>query len=78
MRGLTWIGLKRSWVFVLFWAQFIIGAIVPPSYHGIELIGVGVVYLLLGSGILLRDRSRMPRLLRDGFLNTHEELRRRD
>ena len=58
----------------MFWAQFIVGAVVPESWHAAELIGVGVVYLLLGLRLILRDRNRMPTLLRDGFRTPHAEL----
>ena len=62
-------------LFGLFWAQFVIGAVVPSSVHGIERIVMSVVYLMLAAGILLRDRRRMPSLLRDGFFASHAELR---
>jgi hypothetical protein len=58
-------------LFSLFWAQFILGALVPD---GIERIAVGVVYLLLGAGIMIRDRGRMPALLRDGFRTPYSDL----
>lgn len=64
-------------LFTLFWAQFIIGAAVPESAHGVERMVVSVAYLVIGLGILLRDPKRLPRLLRDGFLNTHAALRDR-
>ncbi len=54
-------------LFVLFWAQFILGAILPSSLHGLERVVVSGLYLLLGAGILLRDRGRLPALLRHGF-----------
>jgi cation:H+ antiporter len=62
-------------LFGLFWAQFIIGALVPSSAHGIERIVMSVIYLALATGILVRDRRRMPGLLRDGFFTPHAELR---
>ena len=69
------ISVREAWfLFGLFWAQFIVGAIVPESWHAAELIGVGVVYLLLGLRLILRDRGRMPTLLRDGFRTPHAEL----
>ena len=36
---------EAMWLFGLFWAQFIIGAVVPESAHGAELTIVSVVYL---------------------------------
>ncbi|MEW6059638.1 MAG: sodium:proton exchanger [Actinomycetota bacterium] len=62
-------------LFTLFWAQFVIGAVVPETLHGKELVIVGVVYLVLGLAILLRDRGRLPRLLRDGFRQPYQVLR---
>jgi cation:H+ antiporter len=62
-------------LFALFWAQFIIGAVVPSSAHGTERIVMSVVYLVLAAGILVRDRRRMTGLLRDGFFASHAELR---
>lgn len=61
-------------LFSLFWAQFVIGAIVPDSFGGIELIAVGVVYFLLGIGILVRQRGLLRALLRDGFRTPYREM----
>jgi cation:H+ antiporter len=61
-------------LFTLFWAQFVIGAVVPETLHGKELVIVGVLYLVLGLAILLRDRERLPRLLRDGFREPYHVL----
>jgi cation:H+ antiporter len=54
-------------LFGLFWAQFLIGAVVPQSAHGIERVVVSGVYLGLGISILLRDRGRMATLIREGL-----------
>jgi cation:H+ antiporter len=62
-------------LFGLFWAQFLLGAAVPSSAHGVERVVVAVVYLVLAAGILVRDRRRLPGLMRDGFLASHAELR---
>jgi cation:H+ antiporter len=59
-------------LFGLFWGQFILGAIVPPHLHGIERVAIGVVYLVLGSWVLITDRRRIPGLLRAGFRGTLE------
>jgi cation:H+ antiporter len=61
-------------LFGLFWAQFVIGAVVPSSMHGRERVVVAVVYLALGAGILLRDRRRLGKLLRDGFLTSYTRM----
>ena len=61
-------------LFSLFWAQFVIGAVVPDSFGGIELIAVGVAYVLLGAGIIIRQRRLLRPLLRDGFRTPHREM----
>ncbi len=65
---------EAGYLFGLFWAQFIIGALVPESLHAAERIGVGILYLLLGVVFLLRDRRRMPQLVRDAFVASYAEL----
>ena len=54
-------------LFGLFWAQFIIGAFVPESAHGIERMLVSGMYLGLGITVLLRDRGRIAKLVREGL-----------
>jgi cation:H+ antiporter len=61
-------------LFTLFWAQFIVGAVVSESARGLERIGVGALYMALGLGVLVRDRGRLPRLIRDGFRTPYAEL----
>ena len=71
--------LREAWfLFGLFWAQFVLGAIVPESLHGVERIAVGCVYMVLGLWIFIGDRQRMPRLLRDGFRTPYAELAEAD
>jgi cation:H+ antiporter len=65
---------EAGYLFGLFWAQFIVGALVPESMHGIERISVGIFYLVLGVAILARDRRRIPLLMRDAFVASHAEL----
>jgi cation:H+ antiporter len=65
---------EAGYLFGLFWAQFIVGALVPESMHGIERISVGIFYLVLGVAILARDRRRIPLLVRDAFVASHAEL----
>ena len=44
------ISVREAWMlFGLFWAQFIVGAIVPESFMGVERVLVASVYLVLGS-----------------------------
>ncbi|HZD18092.1 MAG TPA: sodium:proton exchanger [Actinomycetota bacterium] len=61
-------------LFGLFWAQFIIGALVPASAAGVERITVSVAYLVLGLAIFLRDRRLILPLLRDGFRTPYRHL----
>jgi cation:H+ antiporter len=62
-------------LFVLFWAQFVLGAVVPAAWHGAEMVAVSVLYLAFAAGILLKDRRAFPSLLRDGFRTAHGALR---
>ena len=62
-------------LFGLFWAQFILGALVPETAHGIEMIAVSVVYLLLAAVVGFRERGRIRQLVRDGFRTSHAGLR---
>jgi cation:H+ antiporter len=61
-------------LFSLFWAQFVIGAVVPDSFGGIELIAVGIMYVLLGVATLVRQRELLRPLLRDGFRTPYPEM----
>ena len=67
---------EALWLFGLFWAQFVLGAVVPDSWHGRERVIVGVVYIVIGLFLFLRDRGRLPHLLRDGFFTPYAELSR--
>jgi cation:H+ antiporter len=58
-------------LFSLFWAQFIIGALVPESFQAAERIGVSIVYILLGLVIFARDRHLIVPLVRDGFVTPY-------
>ena len=61
-------------LFGLFWAQFVIGAVVPESWTAAERIGVSIAYLVLGLGIFVRDRALIGPLLRDGFRTPYRRL----
>ena len=61
-------------LFSLFWAQFVIGAVVPESVGGIERVLVAGAYLVLGAAMLVRDRARVVPLLKDGFRTPYREL----
>ena len=58
---------EAGFLFALFFGQFILGAIVPERLHGVERVGMGIVYLVLGAWVLVGERRNIPRLLRDGF-----------
>jgi cation:H+ antiporter len=62
-------------LFALFWAQFIIGGLVPERLHGVEMIAVSILYLILAAIRLFAERARIPKLLRDGFRTSHAHLR---
>jgi cation:H+ antiporter len=61
-------------LFGLFWAQFILGAVVPPSWKGTELLILSAVYILLGVWLLVRKRGDFRHLLRDGFRTPYGQL----
>jgi cation:H+ antiporter len=65
---------EAGYLFGLFWAQFLVGALVPESWHAAERIGVGILYLVLGVRYLLADRHRIPQLVRDAFKSSYSEL----
>ena len=67
--------VREAWLlFGMFWAQFIIGGLLPDDLHVVSRIGVGAVYLVAGVWILVRDRERIRRLFRDGFRASYEEM----
>jgi cation:H+ antiporter len=69
------ISLREAFaLFGLFWAQFILGAVVPPSFKGIELLVLSAVYILLGVFLLARRHGDFRHLLRDGFRTPYSEL----
>ncbi|HEY4728171.1 MAG TPA: sodium:proton exchanger [Actinomycetes bacterium] len=69
------ISLREAFaLFGLFWAQFILGAVVPPSSKGIELLVLSAIYILLGVFLLARRHGDFRHLLRDGFRTPYSEL----
>ena len=69
------ISLREAFaLFGLFWAQFVLGAVVPPSAKGLELMVLSAIYLLLGVLLLFRKRGDFRHLLRDGFRTPYSEL----
>jgi len=65
---------EATTLLVLFLGQFVLGAVVPASVHGIERIVVGVIYLVLAACIGFRQRHALPRLFRDGFRTPVREM----
>jgi hypothetical protein len=63
-------------LFGLFWAQFLIGGLVPGSVAGIERIAVGAAYMVLGLVIFARQRGLIRPLIRDGFRTSYRDLSR--
>ena len=61
-------------VFSLFWAQFILGGIVPERLHGIERIGVGIVYLVLAAWVLATSKLDFRRMAHNAFRAPYDEL----
>ncbi len=66
---------EAGYLFGLFWFQFILGAIVPESLHGLERIGVGILYLVLGVWVLMSHRGRLRGLFRDGLRASYRRAR---
>jgi cation:H+ antiporter len=65
---------EAGMLFGLFWAQFVLGAIVPESWHGAELVAVGIAYLALAAFYFVRQRGELVRRLRDGLRTPYAEL----
>ena len=61
-------------LFGLFISQFVLGAVLPDSVRELERIAVGIVYLVLAAVILVRQRSYLRPLVRDGLVVPAEEL----
>ena len=61
-------------LFVLFWTQFIAGAIVPEEHHDTELLLFSAAYIVLAVWIFANDRRNIGPRLRDGFRTPYAEL----
>jgi cation:H+ antiporter len=67
--------VREAWMlFGLFVSQFVLGGILPESLRQLERIGVGVAYLVLAAGILVRQRKYLKPLVRDGLVVPAGEL----
>jgi cation:H+ antiporter len=58
----------------LFFLQFALGAAVPSSWRGRELIALSVVYLVLAAVVLFRHRRQIVPILRDGLFTPYRSL----
>ena len=65
---------EAATIFGLFWTQFIVAAVVPASFKGVELIALSAVYLLLGVVLLVRNQGEFRTRLREGFRTPYEQL----
>jgi cation:H+ antiporter len=61
-------------LFGLFWAQFILGGVVPDEWHGTELVAVSILYICFAVVVLFRHRTAIPTLMRDGFRTPHAAM----
>ncbi len=61
-------------LFVLFWAQFVTGAVIPSNEHGKELVWFSIAYLVIGAWFLVSQRRFATRLIRDGVRAPYAEL----
>ena len=61
-------------LFGLFFAQFALGAVIPASAHGLELVVISIVYLVLAAYYLYRQRGKLWRLVRAGLTAPYKEL----
>jgi cation:H+ antiporter len=69
------ISLREAFaLFGLFWAQFLLNALVPESAKGTEMLFLSGVYILLGLWLLVRKFGDFRHLLRDGFRTPYTEL----
>ena len=69
------LSVQEGWaLFGLFWSQFLLGAVLPASAHGAELVVVSVVYLVLAAAMITRNRHELRPLLRDGLRTPYARL----
>ena len=72
--NLTMSNREAQVLFGLFWAQFIIGAVVPENLHAAERVGVAVLYIVMGLYLIFKEKGPARRLLRDGFRTPYAQL----
>ena len=61
-------------LFVLFWAQFVVGAAVPERWHGSERIVVSLCYLALAVVFIFRQRGALRAVLHTAFRVRYAEM----
>jgi cation:H+ antiporter len=65
-------------LFFLFISQFVLSGALPGSLRGTERIIVGIVYLVLATGMLVHQRQALRPLVHDGLVAPPEELYREE
>jgi cation:H+ antiporter len=58
----------------LFFLQFVLGAVVPGSWHDRELVGLSVLYLAIAAVVAVRKRAHLLPMLRDGLRTPYDQL----
>jgi cation:H+ antiporter len=66
--------VEASWIFALFWAQFLTTAFAGEHLHDEVLLVTSAVYLGAAIVLLARNRHAMGHLLRDGFRTPYAQL----
>lgn len=73
------IGVREALMLLgLFLGQFVLGGLLPEELRSLERVGIGVLYLVLAAGILVRQRRFLGPLLRDGLRTPVHEMIRDD
>jgi cation:H+ antiporter len=67
--------VREAWMlFALFFAQFVLGGVLPEDIAEYERIAVGVLYLLLAFVLLFRERQVLRPLAHDGLFEPVDQL----
>jgi cation:H+ antiporter len=61
-------------LFGLFWAQFVLTALVPPSARGRELLALSAIYIVLGLWLIGRKFGDFRDRFREGLRTPYSEL----
>jgi cation:H+ antiporter len=61
-------------LFGLFWAQFVLTAVVPPSARGRELLALSAIYFVLGLWLIARKFGDFRDRFREGLFTPYSEL----